>query len=257
MNHTFKQVITNRMGCWGLTVKKILVMSSMLASVLLLVLLVVSSAGKSNPNVLFILIDDLGWANIGYHSPNNSEVNTPNIDELHANGLELFRHYTHYTCCPTRTSFQSGRLPVHVNIDNCKSVTDPQCGIPQNMTGIGTKMQQAGFTTYMIGKWDAGMATYTHTPKGRGYNTSFVYLEAAIDYFYHTGTACYNYNNALYKDIWQNNGIYEGPAYQYNNTVKYIEYIFSNRIMSILDDHIDGTDPNPFFMVYAPQLCTN
>ena len=109
-------------------------------------------ADKSNPNVLFILVDDLGWANIGYHSPNNSDVNTPNMNVLHANGLELFRHYTHYTCCPTRTSFQSGRLPVHVNIDNCKSVTDTNCGIPQNMTGIGTKMQQAGFTTHIVGK---------------------------------------------------------------------------------------------------------
>lgn len=231
-------------------------MSSTVAALLILVSLV-CSADNSNPNVLFILIDDLGWANIGYHSPNNNEVNTPNINDLHANGLELFRHYTHYTCCPTRTSFQSGRLPVHINLDNCKSVTSPQCGIPQNMTGIGTKMQQAGFTTHMIGKWDAGMATYTHTPKGRGYNTSLVYLEATIDYFYHTGTACATKNdNILYKDIWQNDANYEGPAYQYNNTVKYIEYIFSDRIMSILDNHINGIDQNPFFMVYTPQLRT-
>ena len=111
-----------------------------------------NESSTDHPNVLFILMDDVGWANVGFHAPSNTEIDTPNMDYLQKNGLELFRHYTHYTCCPTRSSFQSGRLPVHVNIVNCLSVTKTTCGIPQNMTSIGAKMQEAGFTTHMIGK---------------------------------------------------------------------------------------------------------
>ena len=66
--------------------------------------------------------------------------------------LDLFRHYVHFTCTPTRSSFQSGRLPVHVTIQ-LKNPDNPSCGIPRNMTGIATKMKQAGYNTHIVGKW--------------------------------------------------------------------------------------------------------
>ena len=72
------------------------------------------------------------------------------------NGLQLNRHYVHYVCCPTRSSFHSGRLPVHVNVGNCNQPVYTNSGIPQNMTALGTKMKEAGFDTYMVGKWDVG-----------------------------------------------------------------------------------------------------
>ena len=61
---------------------------------------------KSLPNILFILADDLGWGNVGYHNKENDEINTPNIDNLVANGLELNRHYVYSGCSPTRASMQ-------------------------------------------------------------------------------------------------------------------------------------------------------
>jgi hypothetical protein len=75
---------------------------------------------KTPPHILFVLIDDLGWGNVGYHVNSSSiqrqrEVQTPVMDRLaKEEGLELNRHYVHHSCTGTRTSLQSGRFPVHV-----------------------------------------------------------------------------------------------------------------------------------------------
>ena len=64
-------------------------------------------AGDTQPNVLVLLVDDMGWGDVGYH---NSEVTTPNIDAIAAQGVELTRFYVNPTCSPTRASLLTGRL---------------------------------------------------------------------------------------------------------------------------------------------------
>ena len=138
--------------------------------------------------------------------------------------------YSYMFCSPTRSSLQSGRLPVHVNVLNLQPTTwnpqDPVSGfaaIPRNskygpcrppvtgpptslaltpllsvvlsvpaccrlpayylVTGIASKLKQAGYSTHQVGKWDAGMATVDHTPHGRGYDTSLGYFCHANDYW--------------------------------------------------------------------------
>eukprot|EP01084_Bolivina_argentea_P317740 550940_1 len=85
---------------------------------LLLYVLSLTTVQSVTPNILFILADDLGWSNVGWHNKENAEIKTPNLEYLAANGLELNRHYVHYVCSPTRSSVQSGRLPVHDNLSN-------------------------------------------------------------------------------------------------------------------------------------------
>ena len=69
------------------------------------------------PHVVFMLVDDWGWANVGYHRDPSSthEVDTPNIDSLVKEGLELDQHYVYRFCSPSRSALISGRLPIHVN----------------------------------------------------------------------------------------------------------------------------------------------
>ena len=116
-------------------------------------LAVVSSAEASKPHVLFLLADDYGWNNIGTHTA-APEVTTPFINSLAADGVELNRHYTFKFCSPSRSSLQSGRLPVHVNVLNAAPESyNPQdqvsgyAGIPVNMTCIAQKMRGAGYVT--------------------------------------------------------------------------------------------------------------
>lgn len=138
-----------------------------------------------------ILVDDWGWANVGYHRhPPTNEVVTPNMDRLCKEGLELDQHYAHCVCSPSRSSLLTGRLPYHVSVSNdeptlynpADKISGYQ-GIPRNMTVISAKLKEAGYTTHQVGKWDVGMATEEHTPIGRGFNTSLCYFHHTNDYW--------------------------------------------------------------------------
>ncbi len=103
--------------------------------------------------ILFVLVDDLGWGDVGFHG--STEIPTPTMDSLVAEGIELNRHYVYKMCTPSRSAFFSGRLPVHVQtrLDN-PEVQD--AGVPRNMTAIGKVMKSAGYHTAVVGKWDIG-----------------------------------------------------------------------------------------------------
>jgi arylsulfatase I/J len=155
----------------------------------------------SKPHVVFLLVDDYGWAGAGWHnnvtSGGRREVQTPNMDKLVATGIELNQHYTFKFCSPTRSSLQSGRNPIHVNVQNVgpehynpANPTSGYSAIPRNMTGMAMRMRAAGYATAAVGKWDAGMATGDHTPKGRGYDRSLIYFHHANDYWTYECGSC-------------------------------------------------------------------
>jgi len=204
----------------------------------------------SKPHILFVMVDDFGWGNVGYHRPDRkSEVRTPFMDSLVKDGLELNRHYVHFACTPTRSSFQSGRLPVHVQLMN-HLPCNPHSGIPENMTTIAWKMKKGGYKTHYVGKWDAGMTTKNHTPKGRGYDSS-------LNYFDHGNWAWSKYqwegseNNMStphpgpFYDLWDT----DHPAFR--NESVHEEYMFRDRIANIVKTH---KKEEPLFLMYAPKI---
>ena len=120
----------------------------------------VPAAGK-RPHCVFLIADDVGYANLGWLRKQSGgpipEVTTPNLDSLVRSGINLGRHYTYKVCSPTRSSFQSGRLPVHVNDVNADpAVYNPAdpisgfAGIPRNMTCIANKLKLAGYATHQV-----------------------------------------------------------------------------------------------------------
>ena len=144
-----------------------------------------ASATAVPPHLVMILVDDLGHGNVGFHRTEADpppEVATPNIDTLVSKGMVLDRHYVFKMCTPSRSSFLSGRFPVHVT-QKLREPEEPNAGVPRNMTGIGRVLKGAGYSTHQVGKWDAGMATPTHTPKGRGFDTSLGYFEHKNDFW--------------------------------------------------------------------------
>ena len=206
------------------------------------------------PNILFYLIDDLGWGNIGYNSPTNTEIRTPNINHLATKeGLILNRHYVHYCCSPTRTSFQSGRLPVHVNLVNSDAAANQYSGAPINMTFIAEKLKysDSNYTTHFIGKWDAGSTTPNQLPLNRGYDSSFGYLSHANTHFtnYEWSHPCKEYGFEIY-DLWDT----DKPAVADVNDGIYEEFKFSQRVYDLIDNYDNTTTDNPFFIVYASHL---
>lgn len=208
------------------------------------------------PHIVTILADDYGWANVGYHHA-SKEVRTPSIDALVADGVELTRHYAYKFCSPSRSSFQTGRLPVHVNTHNAEpTVRNPQdpvggyAGIPVNMSTIASVMGSAGYATHMVGKWDAGMATWRHTPRGRGYDSFFGYFHHANDYYTQrlpfTSTGTIDVCGNRYVDLWKD----DGPARSFNGTA-YEEELFTHASLAVIRAHDPST---PLFLVHAFHL---
>ena len=206
------------------------------------------------PHIIFMLVDDWGWANVGYHRTHQTkEVATINFDKLVKDGLELDQYYTFNQCGPSRCSFLTGRLPIHVNDKNMEpqyyNPDDPVSGftgIPRNMTGIGEKMKQAGYATHQVGKWDAGMATSDHTPTGRGFDSSLGYFHHANDYYTEQENNC---NGTPIVDLWST----DKPALGLNGTGpgNYEEGLFKSTVMNIITEHDPST---PLFLYYAPHI---
>src|SRR5690606_1117362 len=121
------------------------------ALVLLLGIVTCSSsadeADSRPPNIVFILADDLGWADIGYH---DSDIRTPHLDRLAAEGVRLNRHYVYPTCSPTRVALLSGRFPSRFGVLAPLSATTKMKG---EDTLLPQRLRKLGYRTHITGKW--------------------------------------------------------------------------------------------------------
>ena len=79
-----------------------------------------AAAPSRKPNILIFLADDLGWHDVGYHG---SEIRTPNIDGLAAQGVRFERAYSFPVCSPTRSGLMTGRSPMRLGV--CYTVIRP------------------------------------------------------------------------------------------------------------------------------------
>ena len=130
-------------------------------------------------NILFMMADDLGWNDVGYHG---SEIKTPNIDALAKKGVELDRYYAYPVCSPTRVALMTGRTPIRQGID---SPIGPTGGLPLDEHLLPQTLQAAGYQTFMAGKWHLGLERVASHPYSRGFDRSYGHLGPAVDYFTH------------------------------------------------------------------------
>lgn len=221
---------------------------------LFVALLATGECAAAKPHLMFMLVDDWGWANVGYHrNTTDKEVVTPNIDALVKEGLELDQHYVYKFCSPSRSCLMSGRLPIHVNDKNAApNIYNPDdkvsgfAGIPREMTGLAEKLKGAGYATHQVGKWDAGMATPDHTPQGRGFQSSFGYFHHANDYYDETAGIC---SKTKVVDLWDT----DKPAHGVNGTGpdNYEEALFREHALNVINNHNSSM---PLFLYYAPHI---
>jgi arylsulfatase A-like enzyme len=101
------------------------------------------------PNVVFMMADDLGWADVAFHGGN---VPTPNLDRLAGDGVELLRHYVAPVCSPTRAGLMTGRFWSRFG------VTSPQNerALPWDTVTLPRALKSAGYETCITGKWHLG-----------------------------------------------------------------------------------------------------
>lgn len=130
------------------------------------------------PNIIIILADDMGWNDVGYHG---SEISTPHIDQLAAEGLELDRFYAQPSCSPTRAALLSGKSTQSLGIYSPLSKLNPT-GLPLTVKLMPEYFRDAGYQTFLAGKWHLGFHESAYRPTARGFDHFYGHLTGGIGY---------------------------------------------------------------------------
>ena len=137
---------------------------------------------RSTPNVVLIVADDLGWNDVGYHG---SEIRTPNIDRIVAEGVEFDRFYAYPLCSPTRAALMTGRFSLRTGIT--RPITGfTEGGLPLDERLLPEIFRAAGYETFMVCKWHLGSSRAEYFPQNRGFDHFYGFLSGFIDYYDHT-----------------------------------------------------------------------
>ena len=133
-------------------------------------------------NIVILLADDLGWGDVGFHG---GIAETPNIDRLASDGLQLDRFYAYPACSPARAAMLTGRFPHRYGIHGPVRPRDE--GLPLSERLLVADFQDAGYQTALIGKWHLSRSTEAaRNPNRRGFDHFYGFLDASIDYYEHT-----------------------------------------------------------------------
>ncbi len=112
--------------------------------------------GGRPPNILYILIDDVSFGQMGNRTLNYvTGIDTPNINTLASEGLSLMRMYTEPSCTPTRTAMLTGRHPVRAGVEEVKVALVGE-GLSSEEVTIAEILKQVGYNTAHVGKWHQG-----------------------------------------------------------------------------------------------------
>jgi len=147
------------------------------------------------PNILLIMADDMGFADIGCYG---SEVATPNLDKLAAGGIRFRQFYNSARCCPTRASLLTGLYPHQAGIGHMSNDPEDSTSFNYNLPGyqgalnnkcvtIAEVLKTKGYQTLMSGKWHVGYHGEQRWPLQRGFDKYYGLLAGATNYFNPSG----------------------------------------------------------------------
>lgn len=199
---------------------------------------------SEQPNILFILADDLGYGDLGCYG--RTDIRTPHLDRLAASGVRFTAHYANGPeCSPTRTALMTGRYPQRIGGLECAIGTGnvgryPDAvklrerhalGLPPEENFLLKGLKHAGYRTAITGKWHLGYEPH-FAPHLHGFDETFYCIGGGMDYFHYTDTV-HEYN--LFEDG------------QPVKTEGYFTDLLTDRAVSFLKSDHD----RPFFL-YVP-----
>lgn len=149
---------------------------------LVLLLCASSAVAESRPNVIVIVIvaDDLGWNDVGFHG---GDIDTPSLDRLAREGVELNRFYTTPICSPTRAALMTGRDPMRLGVAYGVIMSWDNNGIHPDEHFLPQSFKAAGYQTAMVGKWHLGHAQMTYHPNQRGFDHFYGHLHTEVGFY--------------------------------------------------------------------------
>jgi arylsulfatase A-like enzyme len=195
-----------------------------------------SRAGK--PDILVIVADDLGYADLGVHG--GRDLPTPNLDALAARGVRCTDGYVAAPyCSPSRAGLLTGRYPTRFGHEFNPHEGDPRrLGLPLQLRTIADHLRGAGYATGLIGKWHQGFSPAFH-PQARGFDEYFGFLVGGHNYLLHRDA------DGRFGPAYSYDRIYRGRALQ--KLEGYTTDLFTDEALAFMDRHAG----RPWFLYLA------
>jgi arylsulfatase B len=182
------------------------------------------------PNVVILVADDLGWADVGYRG---GDIETPAIDRLAKEGVVMDRFYATPICSPTRAALMTGRDPLKLGIAYDQIHPWYNVGLPPDAYTIADAFREDGYQTGMVGKWHLGHTQAHQLPNAHGFDQFHGHLQTNTDYYKHQRESGH--------DLQQNGKSIELPG-------EYLTHIQAREAVRFIDDR----NPKKPFLLYVP-----
>lgn len=200
------------------------------------------SAGPPRPNILFLIADDLGWADVGWRGGEDAP-RTPTLDALQQEGSELLWHYVQPQCTPTRVALMTGRYPSRFN-DHCVQASNERA-FPADTPTLPRLLRHVGYETCLTGKWHLG--SEPEAGPQHHFDHSYGSFAGAVGMYDHR----YRLNNP-HAVTWHRNG-------EYTEDVGHVTDLVADEAIRWLEDR-DADTPwflyVPFHAVHVPLVET-
>merc|ERR1712223_1000630 len=194
------------------------------------------SPGDLQPHIIFVLADDLGYNDVSW---NNDAILTPNIQAMVDSGIKLNQFYTQPTCSPSRAALMTGYYPIHNGFNEGALASTTKAGLETKFPTIAEKLKDAGYATYLLGKWHVGSCNSSYLPQSRGFDS--------FRGVWHAGTDHYNYITETGLNAYD---LHYNDNIDTDNDGTYSSILYGNAAETIINDH----DPNnPLFLYVALQ----
>jgi len=222
-------------------------------------------ATRSAPNIVFILADDLGYGDVGFHG--STVIRTPTLDRLAYSGVRLNNYYVQPICTTTRSQLLSGRYQIHTGLQHRAIYPCQPNGLPEHMPTLATMLRDAGYATHMVGKWHVGFYKKQLLPTRRGFDSFFGILNGRGDYYSHS--LCTDVGRSL--SMWElNEYLLSSPDKRrmrhsvcgydlrsnetaVNYSGQYSTHLFTRRAIDVIKSHARKQDSKPLFLYLAYQ----
>jgi arylsulfatase A-like enzyme len=143
---------------------------------------VAAEPAPPRPNIVYILADDLGWKDVGFRG---SDIRTPTLDRLAAQGAVFDQFYAQSMCTPSRAALMTGRYPHRYGLQTAVIPSAGTYGLATDEWLLPQALKEAGYQTAIVGKWHLGHADPKYWPRQRGFDYQYGPLLGEIDYYTH------------------------------------------------------------------------
>ncbi|KAG0422203.1 hypothetical protein HPB47_001945, partial [Ixodes persulcatus] len=178
-----------------------------------------------------------GWGDVSFHG--SSQIPTPNLDLLAADGILLNNHYVQPYCTPSRAALLTGLYPIHTGMQEGPIRNAEPWGLPLKFKIMPQHFKELGYAVHMIGKWHLGFFEKEYTPLYRGFDSFYGFYTGSADYYDHT--AGEDHRGLDFRDN-------EAPVF--NESGQYSTHLFTRRFDSVIQHHDKS---KPLFLYLAHQ----